>query len=79
LTGGFSPTGTIRFELEDPNGITVDTETVTASGNGTHATPTGYTFTPATPGTYTWLAQYLGDSSNLATPPSPEVVDIFTP
>ncbi len=67
LSGGFSPTGTVTFTLYFNNGATaVDTETVTVSGNGTYATPTGYKL-PATGtvvGTYQWDASYSGDTNN---------------
>ena len=67
LSGGFSPTGTIIFTLFHNGGPTpVDTETVTVNGNGTYATPTGFTL-PATgtvTGTYQWDASYSGDTNN---------------
>ncbi len=67
LTGGYNPTGTITFNLYAPgdtscSGSPVDTETVTVSGNGTYATPTGYT--PTATGTYRWIASYGGDGNN---------------
>ena len=45
----------ITFTLTGPGGVTVDTETVTVSGNGTYTTPTGYTLptTGTVTGTYT--------------------------
>jgi glyoxylate utilization-related uncharacterized protein len=63
LSGGFNPTGTITFTLTDPSSTVVDTETVTVSGNGTYATPTGKV--PTTAGTYHWVASYSGDGNNL--------------
>jgi hypothetical protein len=67
LTGGSSPAGTITFTLFDPNGIQVDMETATVSGDGTYTTPTGYTLpTDSTvTGTYQWDASYSGDDNNL--------------
>ena len=41
LTGGFQPTGTITFTLEDPSNATVDTEAATVNANGTYTTPVG--------------------------------------
>ena len=67
LTGGFTPTGTITFDLYAPDGVTVvDTEVVTVSGNGTYNTPTGYTLPTASSvaGTYQWVASYSGDINN---------------
>ena len=70
LSGGASPTGTITFTLFGPNDATcsltpVDTETVTVNGNGSYATPVG--FTPTMAGTYRWIANYSGDANNAAT------------
>ena len=67
LAGGFSPTGTIIFTLFHNGGPTpVDTETVTVNGNGTYATPTGFTLPATGPvtGTYQWDATYSGDTNN---------------
>src|SRR3954447_15161334 len=65
LSGGSSPTGTITFTLVY-NGSTVDTETVSVSGNSTYATPTGYTLPTSgtVTGTYQWNATYSGDGNN---------------
>ena len=67
LSGGNSPTGTITFTLVY-NSTTVDTETVTVTGNGTYSTPTGYTLptTGTVTGTYQWNAAYSGDVNNNA-------------
>jgi hypothetical protein len=54
LSSGFNETGTITFTLKDPSNKVVDTETVSISGNGTYATPTGYS--PTVAGTYQWSA-----------------------
>ena len=66
LSGGYHPTGAIRFTLVAPNGTTVDTETVAVNGNGTYTTPTGFTIkiTGGVTGTYQWNATYTGDSNN---------------
>ena len=49
------PTGTITFTLVSPIGSTLDTETVSVSGDGSYSTPKGYTLpTNATAGTYQW-------------------------
>ena len=68
LVGGYNETGTITFTLYAPNGMIVNTETATVTGNGTYATPTGYTLptTGAVTGTYQWVASYSGDSNNNA-------------
>src|SRR5262249_50787305 len=66
LQGGVNPTGTITFTLVAPGGATVDSETVTANGNGPYTTPTGFTLpsSAAVTGTYQWDASYSGDSNN---------------
>ena len=65
LSGGYHPTGSITFTLVY-KGSTVDTETVTVTGNGTYTTPTGYTLPSSgtVTGTYQWNATYTGDSNN---------------
>src|SRR4029077_8614483 len=65
LSGGSSPTGSITFTLVY-KGSTVDTETVTVSGNGTFSTPTGFTLPTSgtVTGTYQWNATYTGDANN---------------
>jgi uncharacterized repeat protein (TIGR01451 family) len=62
LAGGNSPTGSITFTLTAPDHSTVDTETVTVSGEGTFTTPNG--FLPSIAGAYEWAATYSGDPSN---------------
>src|SRR5262249_2297952 len=49
-----------------PGGGTVDTETAPVSGNGTYATPTGFTLpsTGTATGTYQWDANNGGDGKN---------------
>ena len=61
LEGGSNPTGTITFTLVAPGGATVDTETVTVSGNGLYTTPTGFMLPTSgtVTGTYQWNATYL--------------------
>ena len=68
LAGDYNPTGSITFTLVTPNGSTVDSETVTVNGNGTYATPTGYTLptTGTVTGTYQWNATYSGDTNNVS-------------
>jgi uncharacterized repeat protein (TIGR01451 family) len=68
LAGGYHPGGTITFTLVAPGGATVDTETVTVSGNGSYTTPTGFTLPSSgtATGTYQWDANYSGDSNNNA-------------
>jgi hypothetical protein len=65
LSGGFMPTGTITFDLKDPNNNIVDSETVTVNGDGTYTTPTG--FVPTVVGTYEWRGTYSGDGNNFGT------------
>ena len=68
LSGGSAPTGSVRFKLYGPSatancsGTALDDETVTVSGNGSYATPAG--FTPTQVGTYWWTAAYAGDPAN---------------
>src|SRR5262245_40590858 len=66
LSGGFNPTGSMVFMLTGPNGVTLDTETVSVNGNGTYSTPTGFRLptTGIVAGTYTWSVTYLGDANN---------------
>ncbi|HVL28265.1 MAG TPA: Ig-like domain-containing protein, partial [Acidimicrobiales bacterium] len=64
LSGGTSPTGTIRFDLYGPDdancsGPPAFTTTVTVTGNGTY--PSG-PFVPIAAGTYRWRAAYSGDT-----------------
>src|SRR5262249_22762946 len=68
LSGGYNPTGTITFTLVY-NGSTVDTETVTVSGNGSYTTPNGFTLpiSGTVTGTYQWNAVYNGDGNNNTT------------
>ena len=65
LSGGFDPTGTITFALFQGSTL-VDTETATVTGNGTYATPTGFTLPSggAAAGAYQWVAVYGGDANN---------------
>ncbi len=69
LSLGYNPTGTLTFRLYAPDGTTVvDTETVNVTGNGTYATPSGYTLptSGAVTGTYQWMVSYSGDANNAA-------------
>jgi uncharacterized repeat protein (TIGR01451 family) len=67
LVGGFSPTGSITFNLYGPGvdptvGPAIHTESVTVNGNGTYHTTTG--FVTNVTGTWHWVATYGGDSNN---------------
>jgi hypothetical protein len=68
---GQSPTGTIGFFVYGPNDPTCSgpavfsDPSVPVSGRGQYASGT---FTPTTAGTYTWLADYSGDSNNAPVP-----------
>ena len=69
LAGGYYETGDITFNLYYNGGATpVDTETVTVNGNGSYATPAGYTLpsTGTVTGTYQWDATYGPDGNNNA-------------
>jgi len=66
LAGGFGPTGSITFSLYGPDDATcastaVFTSTVPVNGNGDYLSGS---FTPATAGTYRWIAAYSGDADN---------------
>jgi hypothetical protein len=65
LADGFHETGTLTFQLYDPNGFKVDTETVLVNGNGNYPAPHG--FLPTVKGIYEWLVLYSGDADNDAT------------
>jgi hypothetical protein len=67
LSSGFNPTGTITFNLYDPDQATClgaprFTQTVTVSGNGTYSTSGGFVTDKA--GTWRWTAAYSGDGNN---------------
>ena len=68
LSGGYSPTGTITFDLYGPNDATCATSifnsSATVSGAGTYQSGN---FTPTAVGTYRWIANYSGDANNNAT------------
>ncbi len=70
LSNGVNPTGTITFTLFGPNnstctGAAIFTSVVPVNaGNGTY--PSG-AFTPATAGTYRFIATYSGDANNTGT------------
>ena len=65
LSGGYHQTGSITFTLYH-GGTLEDTETVSTNGNGTYATPTGYTLptTGTVTGIYQWNASFNGDTNN---------------
>ena len=63
-TGGAAAGGTITFTLYGPNNCTTLAYTsgaVTVSGNGNYPSPQ---FSPATAGTYHWVASYSGNLPN---------------
>ena len=67
LAGGFSPTGTITFNLYGPNdptcaGAIIFTSTVPVAGNGNYTS--NPPFVPPAAGTYQWVATYSGDANN---------------
>jgi hypothetical protein len=65
LTGGSSPTGTITFSLYSASDATCSTllraVTVLVAGDGSYVSPE---ITPASSGSYQWLAIYSGDENN---------------
>jgi hypothetical protein len=72
LSGGFSPTGTITFDLFGPGntvctGVPAFVATKAVSGNGSYASPS---VTATAVGTYRWVAAYSGDSANAAAGPT---------
>jgi hypothetical protein len=83
VSGGFHPTGSVRFDLFSPADPTCaaapafsDTETIDAGGVA-HSK----VFASKTAGTYRWMATYLGDGNNLtvASACNAEKVVITTP
>jgi hypothetical protein len=68
LSAGYNLTGTIEFKLYyggdwlTCSGTPVADETVTVTGNGTHATPNAYL--PSLAAAYIWTATYSGDANN---------------
>ncbi len=67
LAGGYSPTGSITFQLYGPGTscttTAIYTQTVVLSGSSA-ATSSGFTTTAV--GTYEWTASYSGDANNKA-------------
>ncbi|MDQ1358093.1 MAG: hypothetical protein QOG44_2466, partial [Acidimicrobiaceae bacterium] len=66
LTGGFSPTGTITFDLFGPDNSTCTGPPATSStkavnGIGNYASAL---FPTTSPGTYRWVASYSGDANS---------------
>jgi len=69
LSGGFSPTGAITFDLYGPNDATCATSIATlnatspTTGNGPY---TSQPFTTTAAGTYRWIAHFATDTNNNA-------------
>jgi hypothetical protein len=65
LSGGSSPTGSITFRLYSASDTTCSSVlgkvSVAVSGDGSYVSPP---VTPASGGTYQWVASYSGDKSN---------------
>lgn len=65
LTGGSSPTGMITFSLYSANDLTcarvLRAVTVVVTGDGSYISPQ---ITPASAGSYQWVARYGGDQNN---------------
>ncbi len=67
LAGGSMETGTITFTLYSPGNVSVSTDVVAVTGNGTYNTSMGTSTGSALPallGTYEWVAAYSGDGNN---------------
>jgi uncharacterized repeat protein (TIGR01451 family) len=72
VSGGYSPSGQVRFDLYAPadanclgTPVFTSTKTLTASGTGTF-TATSDTYTTTSTGDYHWIASYLGNASDKA-------------
>jgi uncharacterized repeat protein (TIGR01451 family) len=72
VSGGYSPSGQVRFDLYGPADPTcddtpvyTDTQTLTDNGNGTFSATSG-TYTTTSAGDYHWIASYLGNASDKA-------------
>jgi hypothetical protein len=65
LSNSYDGQGTLTFNLVYNNAV-VHTETVSANGNGSYSTPTGYTLPTigTVTGTYQWDVTYSGDANN---------------
>jgi Ca2+-binding RTX toxin-like protein len=67
LAAGYGETGAITFTLYNPGNVSVYTDVVTVTGNGTYNTSAGSGAGSAIPtlaGAYQWVAAYSGDSNN---------------
>ena len=63
ISGGDNPGGMIQFSITDPNGTKTKVGSPVAfNGDGTYDAPSSVDLTLV--GTYTWSAEYLGDSLN---------------
>src|SRR5262249_7739538 len=63
ITGGFNPTGTIKFTITRPDNTTVQVGgLVTVNGAGMYSPTTTVLATQV--GTYVWHATYSGDANN---------------
>jgi hypothetical protein len=63
LSGGVSPTGTMTFTLTGPGGFSY-TQTDTVNGDGTYTAGDTLATAGTVAGTYTWSANYSGDTNN---------------
>ncbi|TVX99085.1 S-layer homology domain-containing protein [Cohnella terricola] len=64
LSGGSAPTGSITFSLTGPGGVLFNTSTYAVSGNRTLTESFTFSLRGPITGTYTWTADYSGDSNN---------------
>jgi hypothetical protein len=66
IAGGFSPTGTLTFDLDNSANQLIASGSTAVSGNSNYDTPAP-TFSLAA-GTYHWMVTYSGDANNAAPP-----------
>ncbi len=68
ITGGFTPTGTVTFDLFGPDDATcANPAAFTSAANAiVGGTSASATFAPTVAGTYRWIAHYSGDGNNNA-------------
>jgi uncharacterized repeat protein (TIGR01451 family) len=65
ISGGFSPFGTVTFNLYGPGDATCGATAVfTWTSQLSNGTATSGAFTPSVTGTYRWTASYAGDANN---------------
>ena len=69
VSGGFSPTGTVTFQLFGPGDTTCSTAVFTSPDHElTAGSATSGVFSTTAVGTYEWVATYNGDANNAMVP-----------